>query len=239
MNARHVRNVPGRKTDVSDCQWLQYLHAVGLLRASFRPEQAVCAVRSLLRHRESLVQMTGTHVHHMQKPLDQMNLQLHHVISDITGVTGLAIIEAVLEGERDPKVLAKLRNHRIKASEETIAKSLVGDYRREHLFTLRQSLTAYRSYQKLIGDCDSEIHRSLEEIDSKNDSPPSPPVNGGSEPPETVPFQLSEQLDRILGVDLTKVPSLGTLNVQILVGEIGPDLSKFRSASAFASWLGL
>jgi len=239
VNARHVKNVPGRKTDVSDCQWLQYLHAVGLLRASFRPEQAVCAVRSLLRHRESLVQMTGTHVHHMQKALDQMNLQLHHVISDITGVTGLAIIEAVLEGERDPKVLAKLRNHRIKASEETIAKSLVGDYRREHLFTLRQSLTAYRSYQKLIGDCDSEIHRSLEEIDSKNDSPPSPPVNGGSEPPETLPFQLSEQLDRILGVDLTKVPSLGTLNVQILVGEIGPDLSKFRSASAFASWLGL
>ncbi len=171
VNARHVKNVPGRKTDVSDCQWLQYLHAVGLLRASFRPEQTVCAVRSLLRHRESLVQMTGTHVHHMHKALDQMSLQLHHVISDITGVTGLAIMEAVLKGERDPKVLAKLRNHRIKASEETIAKSLVGDYRSEHLFTLRQSLTAFRSYQKLIDDCDEEIHRSLEEMDSKGGPP--------------------------------------------------------------------
>jgi transposase len=241
VNARHVKNVPGRKTDVSDCQWLQYLHAVGLLRASFRPEQTVCAVRSLLRHRESLVQMTGTHIHHMQKALDQMNLQLHHVISDITGVTGLAIIEAVLKGERDPRVLAKLRNHRIKASEDTIAKSLVGDYRSEHLFTLRQSLTAYRSYQKLIEDCDEEIHRSLEEMDSKGDPPSAPPIVEETEKEAAgkSPFQLSEQLKRILGVDLTKVPSLGTLNVQILLGEIGPDLTKFRSASAFASWLGL
>ena len=125
VNARHVKNVPGRKSDVSDCQWLQFLHSVGLLRASFRPEQAVCSVRSLLRHRESLVQLAGVHVHHMQKALDQMNLQLHHVISDITGVTGLAIVDSILAGERDPKVLAKLRNHRIKASEDTIAKSLV------------------------------------------------------------------------------------------------------------------
>jgi transposase len=242
VNARHVKNVPGRKTDVSDCQWLQFLHSVGLLRASFRPEQAVCSVRSLLRHRESLVQMAGTHVHHMQKALDQMNLQLHHVISDITGVTGLAIVDAVLAGERDPGVLAKLRNHRIKASEETIAKSLVGDYRAEHLFTLRQSLAAYRSYQKLIADCDEEIRRSLEEMDSRTK-----PDSGNDAPPkgffvtqtEQKPFRLSEELERILGVDLTKVPSLGPLNIQILLGEIGPDLTKFRSAGAFVSWLGL
>jgi transposase len=110
VNARHVKNVPGRRTDVSDCQWLQFLHSVGLLRASYRPEQEVCAVRSLLRHRESLVQMAATHVHHMQKALDQMNLQLHHVISDITGQTGLAIVDAILAGERDPFVLARLRN---------------------------------------------------------------------------------------------------------------------------------
>ncbi len=236
VNARHVKNVPGRKTDVSDCQWLQFLHSVGLLRASFRPEQAVCSVRSLLRHRESLVQMAGTHVHHMQKALDQMNLQLHHVISDITGVTGLAIVDAVLAGERDPEVLAKLRNHRIKASEETIAKSLVGDYRAEHLFTLRQSLAAYRSYQKLIADCDAEIQRSLVEIDSKKEVPPE---GGGNALSEKARFLLSEELERILGVDLTKVPSLGPLNIQILLGEIGPDLTKFRNASAFASWLGL
>src|SRR5437899_7077031 len=151
VNARYVKNVPGRKSDVSDCQWLQYLHSVGLLRGSFRPEQAVCTVRSILRHRDSLVQMASSHVQHMQKALDQMNLQLHHVISDITGVTGLAIIEAILKGERDPQTLAKLRDGRIKATESTIAKSLVGDYRREHLFTLGQSLAAYRHSQKLNG----------------------------------------------------------------------------------------
>ncbi len=157
VNARHVKNVPGRRTNVCDCQWLQFLHSVGLLRASYRPEQEVCAVRSLLRHRESLVQMAATHVNHMQKALDQMNLQLHHVISDIMGQTGLAIVDAILAGERSPSVLAKLRHDRIKASEEVIAKSLVGDYRAEHLFTLRQSLAAYRSYQKMIEDSDHEI----------------------------------------------------------------------------------
>lgn len=160
VNARHVKNVPGRRTDVSDCQWLQFLHSVGLLRASYRPEQEVCAVRSLLRHRESLVQMAATHVNHMQKALDQMNLQLHHVISDIVGQTGLAIVDAILAGERDPEVLAKLRSERIKASAEVIAKSLVGDYRAEHLFTLRQSLAGYRSYQKMLEDCDHEIRHT-------------------------------------------------------------------------------
>lgn len=241
VNARHVKNVPGRKTDVSDCQWLQYLHSVGLLRASFRPEQAVCAVRSLLRHRESLVQMAASHVHHMQKALDQMNLQLHHVISDITGTTGLAIVGAILAGERDPQVLAKLRNHRIKASEETIAKSLVGDYRPEHLFTLKQSLAAYRSYQSLIAECDREIQGSLEEINSKSEPPSGLAAETDSETASGSPpaFELRTQLQRILGVDLTPVPGLSTVNIQMLVGEIGPDLSKFRSASAFASWLGL
>jgi len=125
VNARHVKNVPGRKTDVSDCQWLQFLHSVGLLKPSFRPEQEICAVRSLLRHRESLVQLASTHINHVQKALDQMNLQLHHVISDITGQTGLAILDAILGGERNPKVLAELRSTRIKASEEVIIKSLV------------------------------------------------------------------------------------------------------------------
>src|SRR5437660_5551857 len=171
VNARHVKNVPGRRTDVSDCQWLQFLHSVGLLRASYRPEQEVCEVRSLRRHRESLVQMAATHVNHMQKALDQMNLQLHHVISDITGQTGLVIVTAIMGGERNPQVLAKLRHERIKASEEVIAKSLVGDYRPEHLFTLRQSLMAYRSYQKLIEDCECEIRRGLEQFHPP-DSPP-------------------------------------------------------------------
>jgi transposase len=171
VNARHVKNVPGRKSDVSDCQWLQYLHSVGLLRGSFRPEQAVCTVRSILRHRDSLVQMASSHVQHMQKALDQMNLQLHHVISDITGVTGLAIIEAILVGERNPHTLAALRDGRIKATAETIAKSLVGDYRREHLFTLGQSLAAFRHYQELIGACDKEIEQYLVTFESKADPP--------------------------------------------------------------------
>ena len=237
VNARHVKNVPGRRTDVSDCQWLQFLHSVGLLKASYRPEQEVCAVRSLLRHRESLVQMAATHVHHMQKALDQMNLQLHHVISDITGQTGLAIVDAILAGERDPRALAKLRNDRIKATEEVIAKSLVGDYRHEHLFTLRQSLAAYRNYHGLIEDCDREIRQRLEKF------PTSGPPQTTAEPsrPKTLSSDgvLKEELKRTFGVDLTRIPGIHTGIAQTLFGEIGPDFTKFRSASAFASWMGL
>jgi len=171
VNAQHVHHVPGRKSDVLDCQWLQYLHSVGLLRASFRPEQAVCEIRSLMRHRENLVQMACVHVQHMQKSLDQMNIQIHHVISDITGVTGLAILDAIVAGKKNPKELAKLRDPRIKASIETVTKSLVGDYRPEHIFTLKQSLTAYRYYQQLIGDCDHEIQQRIQAFDSKDQGP--------------------------------------------------------------------
>jgi transposase len=148
VNAHHVRNVPGRKTDVEDCQWIQHLHSVGLLRGSFRPDDEICAIRSLWRHRENLIQLATVHLQHMQKALDQMNLQIHHVISDLAGTTGLAIIDAILAGERDPQILAKLRDWRIKATEETIMKSLVGDYREEHLFVLGQSLAGYRTYQQ-------------------------------------------------------------------------------------------
>jgi transposase len=239
VNARHVKNVPGRRTDVSDCQWLQFLHSVGLLKASYRPEQEVCAVRSLLRHRESLVQMAATHVNHMQKALDQMNLQLHHVISDIVGLTGLAIIDAILGGERDVQKLAKLRHERIKASEEVIAKSLVGDYRPEHLFTLRQSLAAYRNYQKLIDDSDREIRKRLEEF-----QPPNPPLEKAdnrktSSKPLSPDGVLKSELKRVFGIDLARIPGIRTGIAQTLFGEIGPDFTKFRSASAFASWMGL
>ena len=239
VNARHVKNVPGRRTDVSDCQGLQFLHSVGLLKASYRPEQEVCAVRSLLRHRESLVQMAATHVNHMQKALDQMNLQLHHVISDIVGQTGLAIVDAILAGERDPLVLAKLRNERIKATEEVIAKSLVGDYRHEHLFTLRQSLVAYRSYQKLIDDCDHEIRQQLEAFQTPD--PPPPPSAERPPSPKKLSADgvLKTELKRVFGVDLTQIPGIRSGIAQTLFGEIGPDFTKFRSASAFASWMGL
>jgi len=248
VNARHVKNVPGRRTDVCDCQWLQFLHSVGLLKASYRPAQEVCAVRSLLRHRESLVQMAATHVHHMQKALDQMNLQLHHVISDITGLTGLAIIDAILAGERDAKVLAQRRHTRIKASAEVIAKSLVGDYRPEHIFTLRQSVNAYRSYQVMIADCDREIHQWLKDFeaasklsaaDGEAESNPSTSVSETPESKGPSVSGLSSQLQRVFGVDLTKVPGIHVGTAQTLFGEVGPDFNKFKSASAFASWMAL
>jgi transposase len=213
VNARHVKNVPGRRTDVCDCQWLQFLHSVGLLKASYRPDQEVCAVRSLLRHRESLVQMAATHVNHMQKALDQMNLQLHHVISDIMGQTGLAIVDAILAGEHDPQILAKLRSERIKASEEVIAKSLVGDYRHEHLFTLQQSLAAYRGYQKLIEECDREIRTQLEEFQPPSSpAAPSVPTSKRSSPDGI----LKSELRRVFGIDLTKIPGIRTGIAQIL-----------------------
>jgi transposase len=209
------------------------------LRASYRPDQEVCAVRSLLRHRESLVQMAATHVHHMQKALDQMNLQLHHVISDITGLTGLKIIDAILDGERDPFTLAKLRHERIKASEEVIAKSLVGDYRPEHLFTLRQSVAAYRSYQKLIEDCDQEIRRCLDQFQSPAGQAGGADVSNSQGKTPSKDGVLRNELQRVFGVDLTKIPGIRTGIAQTLFGEIGPDFTKFRSASAFASWMGL
>jgi transposase len=243
VNARYFQNVPGRRTDVSDCQWLRYLHAVGLLRPSFRPADQVCVLRSLSRHRDSLIQTASTHILRMQKALDQMNLQIHHVISDITGLTGLKIVDAILKGERDPKILAGLRDGRIKASEETIIKSLVGDYRWEHLFTLRQSLAAYRNYQKLIAECDHEIERHLKTFDSGVDSKAKalapPKVRRrklfGNQPS----FDLRGHLYRIFGVDLTEIPGVSILTGHTLLAEVGPDLSRFPSASAFVSWLGL
>ena len=242
VNARHVKNVPGRKSDVADCQWLQYLHAVGLLRASFRPEQAVCAVRSVVRHRESLLQIATIHVQHMQKALDQMNLQLHHAISDITGTTGVAIIEAILKGERDPMVLARMRDPRVKASAETIAAALVGDYRREHLFALQQSLAAYRQCHDLIAACDREIEQYLAAFDSRVDTSEAPiakPKDRHKPRRNQMNFDLRGHLYRIYGVDLTAVPGIDALTAHVLFAEIGPDLTRFASASAFVSWLGL
>ncbi len=176
VNAHHVKNVPGRKTDVEDCQWIQHLHACGLLRGSFRPVDEICAIRSLWRHRDNLIELATIHLQHMQKALDQMNVQLHHVISDLAGTTGLAIVDAILAGERDPRALAQLRDWRIRASEETIVKSLAGDYREEHLFTLRQSLESYRHYQDLIQKVDTRVKEMMQRIPSK--------VADGEKPPK-------------------------------------------------------
>jgi transposase len=239
VNAQHVHHVPGRKSDVLDCQWLQYLHSVGLLRASFRPEQAVCEIRSLMRHRENLVEMACVHVQHMHKSLDQMNLQIHHVISDITGVTGLAILDAIVAGKTNPKELAKLRDHRIKASVETVTKSLVGDYRPEHIFTLKQSLRAYRYYQQLIADCDHEIQQRIQTFDTKDQGPTAPADATGTSTSKESSFDLRGHLERIFGVDLTLIPGFECLRVQTILSELGADLSKFPTDDGFCSWLNL
>lgn len=236
VNARHYKNVPGRKTDVCDSAWLQYLHAVGLLHGSFRPAQEICSFRTILRHRASLVELSSKHVQHMQKALDQMNVQIHRVLSDLTGVSGLAIMDAILEGKRDPRELASLRDGRVKASEESIMAALEGDYRPEHLFTLKQSLKSYRHYQDLIADCDRQIREQMEALEGKG---------GESEPPESRKKmragdeELRKEFFRIVGVDLTAIPSIHVRTVEVLLSEVGPDLKRFQSSGALASWLGL
>ena len=171
VNARHVHHVPGRKTDVKDCQWLQRLHSFGLLSASFRPEDLICRLRSLQRHRLNLVSTAGAEIQHMQKALQQMNLHLHHVVSDITGVSGLRIIDAILAGQRAANQLAKLRDHRVYKSTLTqMEAALVGDYRPEHLFVLGQSLQAYRFYQARTQDCDAEIESLLQQLAERFES---------------------------------------------------------------------
>ena len=239
VNAQHVHHVPGRKSDVLDCQWLQYLHSVGLLRASFRPEHAVCEIRSLMRHRQNLVEMACVHVQHMHKSLDQMNLQIHHVISDITGVTGLAIVDAIVAGKTNPKELAQLRDYRIKASVETVTKSLVGDYRPEHIFTLKQSLTAYRYDQQLIADCDQEIQQRIQSFHPKpNDSAGAAAAGSSDSATASSTFDLHSHLERIFGVDLTRIPGFECLRIQTIFSELGVDLlSKFGTDERFCSWL--
>jgi transposase len=243
VNAQHVKNVPGRKTDVSDCQWIQYLHSVGLLRGSFRPPGVICAIRSLWRHRASLIQMAAEHVLHMQKALDQMNLQIHRVLNDITGLSGLRIIDAILAGERDPVILARLCHSRVKSSEDTVAKSLEGDYRPEHLFALKQSLGAFRYYQALTTEADQELERYLRELNSAATEATLPKRTKASPYQrcryEPKGFDLRGELYRIFGVDLTNVPGISAITAQTILCEIGTDVSQFRNASAFASWLGL
>lgn len=249
VNARHMKNVPGRRTDWHECQWLQFLHSVGLLRASFRPEENICAVRTVLRHRSELVMAASQHVQHMHKALTQMNLQIHHVISDITGVTGLAIVDAILAGQRDAAELAKLRDPHIKAHEETIRKSLVGNWRAEHLFTLKQSRELYRTYQQLIVGCDLEIEKMLPTFEARTDpvDKPLPPdrkrnragkkrrkKNGHPNPG----VDLRTETYKLFGVDVTQIPGLEE-NALPLFSEVGRDMSKWPTAGHFVSWLAL
>jgi transposase len=246
VNARHVKNVPGRKSDVQDSQWLQFLHSVGLLRASFRPPQAICALRAIARHRDNLLKHGATHIQHMQKALDLMNLHLHHVMDDLTGKTGIAIVEAILAGQRDPLELAKLRDKRIKADEATIAAALRGDYRAEHIFVLRQALDSWRHVLGQIAECDAEMERQTATLEGKidlndlekklADAPPAKSTKSKNQPAGK---NWHRELHRLFGVDLTRVPGISLTTALSLLSELGIDWSRFPSAGHFASWLAL
>ena len=258
VNARHVKNVPGRKSDVRDCQWLQYLHSVGLLLGSFRPAQAICATRSIYRYRQNLISMATEHVQHMQGALDQMNIKLHYVIDDLTGFTGQAIIEAILKGHRDPVQLAKLRDKRIQASEEKIIKSLEGDWRKEHLFVLAKAWAQYQEVQKQIQDCDRELLQYTQELEACTTVLKPVKVMRlraelvDSEPRAKLPTTKKarrrtsknqpqgpwhQELERFFGVDLTLIPGISVLSGLTLMTELGNDLSAFKTPHHFASWL--
>jgi transposase len=239
VNARDAKHVPGRKTDVSDAQWLQRLHECGLLRASFHPKGDIAALRAYLRQRERLLDQAASHIQHMQKALMQMNVQLHHVVSDITGVTGLRIINAIVAGERDPSTLAVMRDRRCHADVETIQRALTGNWREEHLFALEQSLALYDTYQEKVSVCDKRIEAVLKRIRAQSARPTSglPPARTTTRQPNAVSFDVRSALHAVLGIDLTQIHGLGPYLALKLVGECGTDLSAWPSAKHFTSWL--
>ena len=229
VNARHVKNVPGRKSDVLDCQWLQQLHTYGLLRGAFRPADQVCALRVYVRQRATLVRSAASYIQRMQKALILMNLLLSNVVTDITGKTGMKIIKAILAGERNPKVLASMRDNRCKNSQETIARSLHGNYRSEHMFSLQQAVELYEFYQQKIADCDQKILEQLKECGALDSNDPD------IEPPSS----MEEALQQMSGVDLSSINGISTNTALKVIAEIGIDMSRWKTAKHFASWLGL
>lgn len=241
VNARHLKNVSGRKTDVLDCQWIQQLHTYGLLSASFRPPEQIVAIRSLVRHREMLVQARSTQIQHMQKALTIMNLRLTNVLSDISGVTGMQILRAILAGERDPKVLAQFRDDRCTKSEAEIAKSLEGHYKPEQVFILQQAVELYDFYDRQLQRCDAELEALYGQF--------GPPEDPGTPPPtpstrkrrkNQAHFDLAPALYRMSGgVDLTQIDGVDELTVQKVLSEIGTDMSQWPTEKHFASWLRL
>ena len=241
VNAHHVKAVPGRKTDVNDCQWLQKLHTYGLLSGAFPPADQVCVLRNYLRQRDSLIKSASTHVQRMRKALIQMNLHLHKVISDVTGSTGMAIIKAIVAGERDPQVLAALKDPRITSSIDDIAQALTGDYRREHLFVLKQELALYEVYQTEIVALDAEIEKCLAAFDPKTLA--QPPITTKKRRKKTTAnhpdFDLHKYLYRIVAVDFTLIDGLDALTVQTILSEVGFDPERFPTVKHFTSWLGL
>jgi transposase len=239
VNARHLKNVPTKKTDVLDCQWIQQLHTYGLLNASFRPQEEMVALRAYIRHRDNLIRYRTGHVQHMQKALQLMNIQLTNVISDITGRTGMQIMRAIVAGQHDPVTLAQYRDGRCRSSEAEIAKALSGHYRTEHLFALQQALELYDFYNQQIQTCDAEIERkyaAIKPVTEPDNQPPTPKKRRSKNEPD---FDLHRYLYQITGVDLTQIKGLDVLTVQQIITETGVDMSPWPTVKHFASWLTL
>ncbi len=241
VNPRSIKHAPGRKSDVLDCQWIQQLHAYGLLTSAFRPKQDIRVLRAYHRQRTMLVNHAASHIQHMQKALEQMNLKLTNVISDITGVTGMKIIRSILAGERDPQKLAGHRHARCKKSAQEIQKSLHGNWRDEHLFALQQAVELYDFYQSQIESCDQKIQAQLCRFEDRSGTHELPPPPSGKRHRGTkkLSFEAREHLYRMAGVDLTQVVGLDTPTVLTLLSEVGLDMSRWPTAKHFASWLGL
>lgn len=240
-NARNARMVPGRKSDVNDAQWLQRLHACGLLSASFRPGREIAALRAYLRLRERHVEYAASHIQHMQKALTFMNLQLQHVVSDLCGVTGMRIIRAILAGERDPKALAAMRDVRCHASAETIEAALVGNYQPEHVFALKQAVALFDFYQEQVTQCDREIELVLAGLSAEKQAPsePLPKRRCLRTQINALDFDVRPPLYQLVGIDLTQIHGIGPYVALRLISECGTDLSRWPSAKHFTSWLSL
>lgn len=236
VNARHVKNVAGRKSDVLDCQWLQQLHSYGLLRGAFRPADQVCVLRSLSRQRAMLLRLQARHIQHMQKALVQMNIQLANVISDVVGETGQKILRAIVAGERDPYALAGMKNVRIKASEEEIAQSLRGNWRDEHVFALKQALELFDFYAERVADCDALIEQQMIELHQSDRLPGKARKKSNRNNPK---FDVRTRLYQMCGVDLTRIDGIDVCTAMTVLSEVGVDMSKFPTVKHFAAWLGL
>ena len=244
ISSRSLRRVAGRKSDISDAQWIQTLHSYGLLEGSFRPQGELVALRTLLRHRSQLVEHRSPHIQHMQKALLQMNVQLSQAVTDVTGMTGQAIIRAILAGERDPQTLAALREPGCKKSEEEIGKALTGTWREEHLFILKQAVMIYDFYTQTIQACDEEIERVYgmtrpDWNEEKVSSLTKRKRNSHSKNAPHNPEEIRKHLKRISGVDLSMVDGFGVSLAQTVIMEVGTDMTKFPDEKHFCSWLGL
>jgi len=240
-NARDCKSVPGRKSDVNDAQWLQRLHACGLLRASFRPTRDIAALRAYMRIRDRHLEYAAAHMQHMQKALTHMNLQLHHVISDISGVTGLKIVRAIVAGVRDPDVLAAMRDVRCRESVQTIRAALVGNYQPEHVFALAQALALFDFYQERVADCDAQIERTLQLLNADKAKPEAPLAKPRCRTKQTnaLNFDVRPLLYQLTGTDLTQIHGIGPSVGLALIAECGTDLSRWPTEKHFTSWLTL